>query len=754
MQCFHCGVKLDGWEASDDPFKEHLAHSESCNWALAISAGLSAQHAKDAGDDVTAWKQQDPMSTELLAARRGTFEAKGAAWPHESKKGWKCKMGKMIEAGWCYDPAPPSVVEDEEQDGVTCFYCNLSLDGWEPKDDPLQEHTRRSPECAFFALVQMYGSGTSKKGAKGKGNKATARSSTASKASRLSAQSTLSQFSEAPNLADLGTLQTEDAEMQAAGVDDSIVTTASQATATGNTKGKKGKDGRAKAPAKGAKGRKRASTVDSQVEEPVYPDLGSQVQSQAAEEQETVASHPQPAEVVTLSAPAKKTRKGATRGSKAPQIDSSVIEISAMDLDPQTTTKAKRGRKAKAKAEAEPEPEAESAGADDTDVSAQLQEELERSLSIDMDARFEVEDKVSSQPEKPKRGTKRTSDGMKKAQQPQEDSDISATVTEFPVPPQPAAPVAKGKKGRKTSKQINAVSDSHPATSTREEISISDVEAVKPAKGKKATASKAKGKGKKASSARSSRSSKATITESEQPQDEVEDLERDEREIEAELARIAAEQAKIESEQDRAGEFEASPSQSRALGKQNRKVSEKIVEAVAGSPPDNSPVLHKIANPTPSPAGSDKENDPSSASLAKASSQPISSPTKTTRIPLVPGTPNRLLASPSKRILVSPSKQISHLTSTQPWESMRVDAILLASPQPTPGTLAGRLVGVGVGGGGLASPEKGMSVEEWVRFQAQKGEEELRRKCEEMVGTFEREGMRALGCLEGIRVVA
>ena len=38
---------------------------------------------------------------------------------------------QMIEAGWCYDPSP------EYDDGVTCCYCNLSLDGWEPKDNPV-----------------------------------------------------------------------------------------------------------------------------------------------------------------------------------------------------------------------------------------------------------------------------------------------------------------------------------------------------------------------------------------------------------------------------------------------------------------------------------------------------------------------------------------------------------------------------------------------------------------------------------------
>lgn len=64
----------------------------------------------------------------MLEARKDTY---GETWPHEGKKGWKCKMGKMVEAGWCYDPSP------EAEDGVTCFYCSLSLDGWEPKDNPL-----------------------------------------------------------------------------------------------------------------------------------------------------------------------------------------------------------------------------------------------------------------------------------------------------------------------------------------------------------------------------------------------------------------------------------------------------------------------------------------------------------------------------------------------------------------------------------------------------------------------------------------
>ena len=53
----------------------------------------------------------------------------------------------------------------------------------------------------------------------------------------------------------------------------------------------------------------------------------------------------------------------------------------------------------------------------------------------------------------------------------------------------------------------------------------------------------------------------------------------------------------------------------------------------------------------------------------------------------------------------------------------------------------------------LTSPEKKMSVEEWIRFKAARAEEGLRGECERLVGRFEAEGMRALGALEGVEVL-
>lgn len=53
----------------------------------------------------------------------------------------------------------------------------------------------------------------------------------------------------------------------------------------------------------------------------------------------------------------------------------------------------------------------------------------------------------------------------------------------------------------------------------------------------------------------------------------------------------------------------------------------------------------------------------------------------------------------------------------------------------------------------MSEEERGMTVEEWVRWGAGRAEELVRRECEEMVMGFEREGMRALRVLEGIETL-
>jgi len=55
--------------------------------------------------------------------------------------------------------------------------------------------------------------------------------------------------------------------------------------------------------------------------------------------------------------------------------------------------------------------------------------------------------------------------------------------------------------------------------------------------------------------------------------------------------------------------------------------------------------------------------------------------------------------------------------------------------------------------GELTSPEKKMTVEEWIKHNAEMAEEKLRSECERMVGSFESAGGRAMQSLEGVECV-
>ncbi|KAK5723451.1 hypothetical protein LTR15_005149 [Elasticomyces elasticus] len=864
-KCFSCAVKLDGWEASDNPLAEHLAHAPTCPWALCKSVALPLDNDHDSS--------LDPMSEAMVTARTSTF----VDWPHEGKRGWRCKVSKMAEAGWCHDPSP------EDEDGVTCFYCDVSLDGWEPKDDPWVEHERRTPGCRFFVLSAQHGhKHGAGAGKKGKAGKVGGRSRAGSTASRVEVD---------------GDLEEEGVE---AGEDSvlSNATTASQATVKGAASKKKG----GRAPKAAAKGRKRAATIEQEPEPELEPEpeqeqaqeqepmaivqttrksqvpgtfpessiLDLEPEAEVAEEADVEPSPPPPPAKTTRA-----TRKGTRQSKQA--VDSSVLEVSSMDVA--SNKKATRGRKARAPVVRERTPELEvevevevevempvtpEVDGRTSDVSAQLQEELDHSILVDSLSQHEHEEdeEMVMEPEEEstpqpagrgKRGTKRTSDGVEKV------GEGSVLGMEFPDPPAVSLALPKGRgkggkgKGRKGSKQIAAaaapvVSVEREVEEVEGEVEMQDVqaeagaqekdeesgnwevfaaaseepesqappayeerterEASPPAeevvegedettpeparptkkarvggKGKKAPASKkAKAAGtRKASSTRSSRTKKAesVAPEAHGFEEGVEDLDRDEREIEEEIARMAEEERSRqqdldggrrtsrvspavvivrEDEQDRVEEYEDSP-----IHERSERREEEVMDEVHDVPDENvalSPVVRKLATATPSPNGSDKENLPSTSSLARpmtALKAPVQapqflSPTKTTRIPLAPGTPNRLLSSPRRQNqnIASPTKTSLRLESTLEWAPVDLDTVFLTSPQAaTLGTMLTRLVEVG---GGLSEVERGMSVEEWVRWRAGRGEEELRRRCEGAVSLFEREGGRGVGVLEGVVV--
>jgi len=65
-----------------------------------------------------------------------------AQWPHVD---CNCTPEKLADAGWFM------IGTANEPDLVKCYYCQREIDGWEPEDDPWEEHLRRSGDpCPFI----------------------------------------------------------------------------------------------------------------------------------------------------------------------------------------------------------------------------------------------------------------------------------------------------------------------------------------------------------------------------------------------------------------------------------------------------------------------------------------------------------------------------------------------------------------------------------------------------------------------------
>lgn len=147
--------------------------------------------------------------------------------------------------------------------------------------------------------------------------------------------------------------------------------------------------------------------------------------------------------------------------------------------------------------------------------------------------------------------------------------------------------------------------------------------------------------------------------------------------------------------------------------------------------------------PSSSPQASDAENrPPSSKPSTMSKTQPLAV-SQFIEEPLATKTPD---ISPAKG--ESSSRQ---LTTADPWEPIDPDEILLPDPTEKEGVSLAEVLHAAKDG--ITSPEKRMNIEEWIFWNAEKGEEKLRNECERVVGIFEKEGGRAMQALNGIECI-
>jgi len=136
------------------------------------------------------------------------------------------------------------------------------------------------------------------------------------------------------------------------------------------------------------------------------------------------------------------------------------------------------------------------------------------------------------------------------------------------------------------------------------------------------------------------------------------------------------------------------------------------------------------------------------------SAAPASPPRPTRRAPAIPHSPARMPQSPA-RIPLSPvrtqitvplastpkAKPSGKLATVRPWTAVDLDTVFHGSDTEPDETV------------GLTEKEKEMTVEDWVKWSAARGEERLCRQAERVVEIVEREGRRAIDAVEGVETV-
>ena len=153
--CIYCNLICQQWTPhTDDPCEVHKTLSPNCIYVKAKLIRPTASSIIIVNENSTttssssvsaATANLEPLrSNEIVftAACNPSYaelpkrHASFATWPHENLP----SVDDLVRAGFFYT-GTKSI--------VTCFYCNGSLQNWGPNDNPMIEHARWFPHCAY-----------------------------------------------------------------------------------------------------------------------------------------------------------------------------------------------------------------------------------------------------------------------------------------------------------------------------------------------------------------------------------------------------------------------------------------------------------------------------------------------------------------------------------------------------------------------------------------------------------------------------
>ncbi|CAF1380792.1 unnamed protein product [Rotaria sordida] len=145
--CLYCNLICQQWiPDSDDPQEVHETLSPQCPYVLFI-----LKPRKTLAASILNENPNNPVATTDLSRFREIVhksayhsdymeilkrQASFHSWPQEQIP----PVDDLVQAGFFYTGLRTI---------VTCFYCNGSLQNWSPKDNPLVEHVRWFPFCAY-----------------------------------------------------------------------------------------------------------------------------------------------------------------------------------------------------------------------------------------------------------------------------------------------------------------------------------------------------------------------------------------------------------------------------------------------------------------------------------------------------------------------------------------------------------------------------------------------------------------------------
>ncbi|XP_035525558.1 E3 ubiquitin-protein ligase XIAP [Morone saxatilis] len=132
VQCFCCGGMLGSWEAGDNAWEEHTKHYPHCFFILGHDVGnipfLGSTQEEDSSSQQRA-NAHVPMGS--FEERLGSFA--GVQHPIDQER--------LARAGF---------YSTGTGDNVLCFRCGGGLKGWQPEEDPWEEHAKHYPGCSFL----------------------------------------------------------------------------------------------------------------------------------------------------------------------------------------------------------------------------------------------------------------------------------------------------------------------------------------------------------------------------------------------------------------------------------------------------------------------------------------------------------------------------------------------------------------------------------------------------------------------------